>query len=220
LSDRVPSTDAFVVNKLKAAGAVLLGEIECTEFCLGGPATDGLVPHSRNPWNTDRYAGGSSIGAGVALSARMIPLKHGSDTGRSIRIPAAYCGVAGHKPTYGRVTLPGLFPLSSSLNYAGPLAVCSADCAMLLDAISDMTPRILQALNTNLHKRMQRSMNNFRDFESATLLTLLRMHSSQSQCSNPRPMRLMFCARLVRMWRLWNCLTVGIFDVQYNYDVV
>ncbi|MGK0282439.1 MAG: aspartyl-tRNA(Asn)/glutamyl-tRNA(Gln) amidotransferase subunit A, partial [Patiriisocius sp.] len=111
LADRVPTTDAFVVSKLKAAGAVLLGKLECTEFCLGGPSMDGLVPHSRNPWSTDRYAGGSSSGAGVALAARMVPLTLGSDTGGSIRIPAAFCGVAGHKPTYGRVSLRGLFPL-------------------------------------------------------------------------------------------------------------
>ncbi len=140
LADRVPTADAFVVTKLKAAGAVLLGKLECTEFCLGGPSLDGLAPHSRNPWDPERYAGGSSSGAGVALATRMTPLTLGSDTGGSIRIPAAFCGVAGHKPTYGLVSLRGLYPLSGSLDHAGPLATCSADCALLLDAISGHDP--------------------------------------------------------------------------------
>lgn len=136
LADRVPTSDAHAWHRLRQAGAVLLGKLECTEFCLGGPAKDGLVPHARNPWDPDRYAGGSSSGAGVALASRMAALTLGSDTGGSIRIPAAFCGVAGHKPTYGLVSLRGLYPLSGSLDHAGPLASCAADCALLLDAIA------------------------------------------------------------------------------------
>ncbi len=139
-SDRVPERDAEAWWRLQAAGAVLLGKLECTELCLGGPSEDGLVPHATNPWDTERYAGGSSSGAGVALATRMIPGALGSDTGGSIRIPATFCGVAGIKPTYGLVSLRGLFPLSGSLDHAGPMARTSRDCAMLLDAIAGHDP--------------------------------------------------------------------------------
>ncbi len=140
MADRVPDGDAHAWERLRAAGAVLLGKLECTELCLGGPSEDGLVPHSRNPWDVDRYAGGSSSGAGVALATGMIPAALGSDTGGSIRIPAAFCGVTGHKPTYGLVSLRGLFPLSGSLDHAGPMARSARDCAFLLDAIAGHDP--------------------------------------------------------------------------------
>lgn len=141
LADRVPSEDAAAWEKLRDAGAVLLGKLECTEFCLGGPSDNGLVPHSRNPWNTDRYPGGSSSGAGVGLSAGLFPGALGSDTGGSVRIPAAFCGIVGIKPTYGLVSLRGLFPLSGSLDHAGPMARSSEDCALMLDIISGHDPR-------------------------------------------------------------------------------
>lgn len=141
MAHRVPDRDAHAWQRLQAAGAVLLGKLECTELCLGGPSGDGLVPHSRNPWDVDRYTGGSSSGAGVALATGMIPAALGSDTGGSIRIPAAFCGVAGHKPTYGLVSPRGLFPLSGSLDHAGPMARTSRDCALLLDAIAGHDPR-------------------------------------------------------------------------------
>lgn len=140
-SDRVPDRDATAWARLQAAGAVLLGKLECTELCLGGPSRDGLVPHALNPWDPGRYAGGSSSGAGVALATGMIPGALGSDTGGSIRIPATFCGVAGLKPTYGLVSLSGLFPLSGSLDHAGPMARTSRDCAMLLDAIAGHDPQ-------------------------------------------------------------------------------
>ena len=119
---RVPDKDATAWARLRAAGAILLGKLECTELCLGGPSKDGLVPHALNPWDPARYAGGSSSGAGVALAAGMIAGALGSDTGGSIRIPATFCGVAGIKPTYGLVSLSGIFPLSGSLDHAGPMA--------------------------------------------------------------------------------------------------
>ena len=118
-AERVPESDATAWSRLQAAGAVLLGKLECTELCLGGPSEDGLVPHALNPWDPARYAGGSSSGAGVALATGMVPGALGSDTGGSIRIPATFCGVAGIKPTYGLVSLSGLFPLSGSLDHAG-----------------------------------------------------------------------------------------------------
>jgi len=133
---RIPKYDSAVWEKLKDAGAVLLGKLECTEFCLGGPSFDAAYPYALNPHDTQRYTGGSSSGAGVALATGMCPAALGSDTGGSIRIPAAFCGVAGIKPTYGLVSLRGLFPLSGSLDHAGPMARTSRDCAMLLDVIA------------------------------------------------------------------------------------
>lgn len=133
--DRVPEHDSAVWKRLKAAGAVLLGKLECTEFCLGGPSPDAAFPISLNPHDTTRYTGGSSSGAGVALATGMVPAAMGSDTGGSIRIPAAFCGVVGIKPSYGLVSLRGLFPLSGSLDHAGPMARSSKDCALLLDAV-------------------------------------------------------------------------------------
>lgn len=138
--DRIADEDSAVWQKLQQAGAVLLGKLECTEFCLGGPSKDTAFPLSLNPHDTGRYTGGSSSGAGVALATGMVPAAMGSDTGGSIRIPASFCGVAGIKPSYGLVSLRGLFPLSGSLDHAGPMARTSRDCALLLDAIMGYDP--------------------------------------------------------------------------------
>lgn len=139
-ADRVPDRDAFAVRRLLEAAAVLMGKLECTELCLGGPSLDGLVPHSVNPWAPERYAGGSSSGAAVALATGLLPAALGTDTGGSIRFPAALNGVAGFKPTYGLVSLGGVFPLSHSLDHAGPMARTSRDCALILDAIAGHDP--------------------------------------------------------------------------------
>jgi aspartyl-tRNA(Asn)/glutamyl-tRNA(Gln) amidotransferase subunit A len=141
MAGRIPGHDATAWARLKACGAVLLGKLECAELCLGGPSADSMVPHAVNPWDPARYAGGSSSGAGVALATGMCPGALGSDTGGSIRIPATFCGVAGIKPTYGLVSLSGLYPLSGSLDHAGPMARTSRDCALLLDAISGPDPK-------------------------------------------------------------------------------
>ncbi|MDJ1018068.1 MAG: amidase [Paracoccaceae bacterium] len=139
-ADRVPDRDAFAWARLKDAGAVLLGKLECAELCLGGPSKDSMAPNATNPWDKGRYAGGSSSGAGVSLATGMVPGALGSDTGGSIRIPASFCGVAGLKPTYGLVSLSGLFPLAGSLDHAGPMGRTSEDCALLLDAIAGYDP--------------------------------------------------------------------------------
>ena len=138
--NRIPAQDAAIWEKLRDAGAVLLGKLECTEFCLGGPSFDAAFPFALNPHDSQRYSGGSSSGAGAALATGMCPAAMGSDTGGSIRIPAAFCGVAGIKPTYGLVSMRGLFPLSGSLDHAGPMARTSRDCAMLLDVIAGYDP--------------------------------------------------------------------------------
>lgn len=138
--DRVPASDAASWARLKAAGAILVGKLELTEFCLGGPADDGAFPHSRNPHDPGRYAGGSSSGAAVAIAAGMIPGALGSDTGGSIRLPAAFCGITGLKPTYGLVSRRGVFPLSPSLDHVGPMAATARDCALMLQAIAGPDP--------------------------------------------------------------------------------
>ena len=135
-ADRVPGDDAEAWRRLRAEGAVLMGKLQCAELCLGAPGDDDFVPYARNPWDPCRTPGGSSSGAAAALAAGLLPAALGTDTGGSIRIPAAFCGVAGLKPTDGLVSLAGVFPLSPSLDQAGPMARTSRDCAYLLDAIA------------------------------------------------------------------------------------
>ena len=134
LKDHVPGEDSFAWARLKDAGAILLGKHENPEFACGGPAEDGLFPYARNPWDTKRYAGGSSSGSGVAVAAGLCMAAMGSDTGGSIRVPASLCGIAGLKPSYGRVSRRGVFPLSFSLDCCGPMARTTEDCAILLAA--------------------------------------------------------------------------------------
>ncbi len=136
LKDHVPSEDSFAWGRLKEAGAILLGKHENPEFACGGPAEDGLFPHARNPWDTKRYAGGSSSGSGVAVAAGLCMGAMGSDTGGSIRVPASLCGIVGLKPSYGRVSRRGVFPLSFSLDCCGPMARTTEDCAILLATVA------------------------------------------------------------------------------------
>jgi len=140
LQDNVPREDAETVRRLHDAGAVMLGKLATHEFAIGGPAFDLPWPPARNPWDRDRFTGGSSSGSGAALAAGLALGSLGSDTGGSIRLPAAYCGVAGLKPTAGLVSRRGVIPLSPSLDTAGPLAWTAEDCAILLDAIAGHDP--------------------------------------------------------------------------------
>ena len=136
----VPLHDAMAWARLKDAGAILLGKLETTEFCYGGPSADGLFPPSRNPWNLDCYAGGSSSGAGVALAAGLCLGALGTDTGGSIRLPAAYCGVTGLMTSTGLISRAGVFPLSYSFDHLGPMARSAEDCAILLEALAAHDP--------------------------------------------------------------------------------
>ncbi len=138
LADNVPEQDATVVRKLKDAGAVILGKTNMMEFAYGYPHPD--FGETRNPWDPGRTAGGSSGGSAAAVSAGLAYGALGSDTGGSIRSPAAYCGLSGLKPTYGRVSRHGVLPLSWSLDHAGPLTRTSEDAAILLDAIAGYDP--------------------------------------------------------------------------------
>lgn len=139
--DTMATEDAATTAKLKAAGAVPLGKLATHEFATGGPSWDLPFPPARNPWDLTRFPGGSSSGSGVAVAAGLVPGAMGSDTGGSIRLPAAFCGTVGLKPTYGRVSKRGVLPLSFTLDNAGPLAWTVEDCAILLQAIAGYDPR-------------------------------------------------------------------------------
>jgi aspartyl-tRNA(Asn)/glutamyl-tRNA(Gln) amidotransferase subunit A len=139
-ADRVPDTDARAVTLLYQAGAVLLGKLNMHEWALG---VTNINPHygpSRNPWDPSRITGGSSGGAAAALAAGLCMGALGSDTGGSIRIPASLCGIVGLKPTFGRVSLQGVIPLSWNLDHAGPMARTVTDAALLLQTIAGYDP--------------------------------------------------------------------------------
>jgi aspartyl-tRNA(Asn)/glutamyl-tRNA(Gln) amidotransferase subunit A len=132
----VPNFDATTVTKLHEAGAVLLGKLSTHEFAHGGPSFDLPWPAARNPWNREYATGGSSSGSGASVAAGMAPGALGSDTGGSIRNPAALCGLVGLKPTYGLVSRAGVFANSFSYDHAGPMAWTVEDCAIMLQAIA------------------------------------------------------------------------------------
>ncbi len=133
--DYVPDFDCAVVEKLNAAGAVMVGKTGLHELAYGVTSNNPHFGPVRNPWNTECIPGGSSGGAGAAVSAGMSFMSMGSDTGGSIRIPASYCGTVGLKPTYGLVSRYGVLPLGSSLDHMGPLNSCVRDAALTLAAI-------------------------------------------------------------------------------------
>ncbi|MEJ1161362.1 amidase [Prosthecomicrobium sp. N25] len=138
--DHVPSEDAVTVAKLRAAGAVILGKLATHEFATGGPCFDLPWPPARNPWNLDHIPGGSSSGSGAAIAAGLCTGSMGTDTGGSIRWPAAMCGIAGHKPTYGLVSRRGILPLSFSLDHGGPMCWTAEDCALMMQALAGHDP--------------------------------------------------------------------------------
>jgi aspartyl-tRNA(Asn)/glutamyl-tRNA(Gln) amidotransferase subunit A len=134
--DHVPAADAHLVTLLKAGGAVLMGKLATWEFALGGPSWDLPWPPARNPWNPNYLPGGSSSGAGAAVAAGFVPGAIGTDTGGSIRGPAAVCGIAGLKPTYGRVSRRGVFPNTFTMDHCGPLTRSAEDIALFLQVIA------------------------------------------------------------------------------------
>src|ERR1700719_3307608 len=140
LADHVPATDAVVAQKLAAAGGILLGKTATWEFAHGGPSWDVLFPPAHNPWNTDHHPAGSSSGSGAAVAAGLARRRIGSDTGGSIRGPAAACGIAGLKPTYGLVSRRGVLPNCFSHDHVGPLAWTSEDVAILLSIVAGHDP--------------------------------------------------------------------------------
>jgi aspartyl-tRNA(Asn)/glutamyl-tRNA(Gln) amidotransferase subunit A len=140
LEHNVPATDSTVVRKWAEAGTVMLGKLATHEFAMGGPSFDIPWPPARNPWNTEHFTSGSSSGTGAAVAAGLILGGTGSDTGGSIRGPAAFCGIAGIKPTYGLCSRAGVLPLTYSMDHTGPMAWTVEDCAILLQAMVGHDP--------------------------------------------------------------------------------
>ena len=140
-ADYVPDFDATTVAKLHQSGAVLLGKLATHEFAHGGPSFDLPWPPARNPWNRAHVTGGSSSGSGAGVAAGLAMGALGSDTGGSIRNPAALCGLAGLKPTYGLVSRFGVYTNSFSYDHAGPMTWSVEDCAILLRAIAGHDPK-------------------------------------------------------------------------------
>ena len=135
LKDYRSPFDATVVTKLRDAGMVTLGKLNCDEFAMGSANENSAYGAVTNPWDTTRIPGGSSGGSAAAVAARLTPAATGTDTGGSIRQPAAFCGITGIKPTYGRASRYGMVAFASSLDQAGPMARNAEDCALLLSAM-------------------------------------------------------------------------------------
>jgi aspartyl-tRNA(Asn)/glutamyl-tRNA(Gln) amidotransferase subunit A len=140
LETNVPAKDAVTVTKLADAGTVMMGKLATHEFAMGGPSFDLPWPPARNPWNPEHFTAGSSSGTGAAVAAGLILGGTGSDTGGSIRGPAALCGIAGIKPTYGLCSRTGVLPLSFTMDHTGPMAWTVEDCALLLQAMAGHDP--------------------------------------------------------------------------------
>jgi aspartyl-tRNA(Asn)/glutamyl-tRNA(Gln) amidotransferase subunit A len=147
LADFVPPEDGTVVQRLRAAGAVITGKTNMHELAIGGSTTNPHYGPTHNPWGLDRIPGGSSGGSAAAVAAGCSYAGTGTDTAGSIREPGSYCGLVGIKPTYGRVSIYGIVPLSWSLDHAGPLTRTVEDAALVLNAIAGYDPKDLCSAN-------------------------------------------------------------------------
>jgi aspartyl-tRNA(Asn)/glutamyl-tRNA(Gln) amidotransferase subunit A len=138
-ADRVPDRDATCVRRLRAAGAVIVGKTATHEFAYGPTGDRAASGATRNPYRSDRMTGGSSSGSAAVVAAGVVPVSVGTDTGGSVRIPAALCGVVGLKPSHGAVPLDGVYPVAPSLDTVGPLARTAADCRLLWNTLTGRT---------------------------------------------------------------------------------
>jgi aspartyl-tRNA(Asn)/glutamyl-tRNA(Gln) amidotransferase subunit A len=141
------SGDAVVVSRLREAGGVIMGKLTTMEYAIGGPDPAKPFPIPRNPWDPDRWAGGSSSGSGSSVAIGAVLGALGTDTGGSIRIPSAYCGITGLKQTFGRVPKSGCVPLGYTLDHIGPMARSARDCALLLGVLAGHHPTDLTSID-------------------------------------------------------------------------
>ena len=148
--DRVPGDDAEVVRRLRDAGAIILGKLNMQEFAFGETLTTSRFGPVRNPWDLARIPGGSSSGPGAAVAARLCAGALGTDTGGSIRIPAALCGIVGLKPTYGLTSIRGIIPFSITLDHVGPMCRTVGDAALMLQAIAGYDPKDIASIETEI----------------------------------------------------------------------
>lgn len=162
LDNFIAPYSATLVNKLEQAGAVSLGKLNMDEFAMGSTSESGFYGSVKNPWDLSCIAGGSSGGSAAAVAAGLIPAATGSDTGGSIRQPAALCGITGLKPTYGRISRFGMIAYASSLDQAGPLAKTAEDCALMLNYMAGFDPKDSTSIarenedfTAHLHKTIQ-----------------------------------------------------------------
>ena len=149
LKNYVPVYDATVYEKLKNAGATLVGKTVMDEFGLGATGTTGHTGVVKNPFDITRQAGGSSAGSACVVASGAVPFAIGSDTGDSVRKPAAYCGIVGYKPTYGMISRYGLFPFASSLDHVGVLSRSVMDAAIVTDAIKGLDERDMTTFDSS-----------------------------------------------------------------------
>jgi aspartyl-tRNA(Asn)/glutamyl-tRNA(Gln) amidotransferase subunit A len=162
-TDNIPTEDAFVIQKIKKAGGKIIGKTNTHEIALGVTNNNPHFGACKNPWDIDRTPGGSSGGSAVAVSTGMAMAALGTDTGGSIRIPAALCGVVGLKPTYGRVSLRGILPLSWNLDHAGPITRKVEDAALMLQVMGgydDKDPSTVKTLPGDYSSHLRDGMDN------------------------------------------------------------
>lgn len=166
LKDYVPVYNSTVYEKLLASGAICIGKTVMDEFGMGGSGTTGHTGPVFNPWNTKRIAGGSSSGSAVAVASSVVPFALGSDTGDSIRKPAAYNGIVGFKPTYGMISRWGLFPFASSLDHVGVLTRSVKDAAIVVDAIKGQDEKDMTSWDSsNIHLVESLEKNKKKDYQ-------------------------------------------------------
>ncbi len=165
LKDYVPYFDATVIKKLKEAGGILIGKTSCDEFGLGGTGTTAHIGPTLNPLDLTRQAGGSSSGSAVAVADNVVPFALGTDTGDSVRKPAAYCGIVGYKPTYGVISRYGVFPFASSLDHVGVFTKYVKDAAIVTDIIKGIDSKDMTTINIpDLTPRLNPNINGKRLF--------------------------------------------------------